>query len=70
MRFISSRTIQAPRCPNGVTLIKTAMADVVASQVSVRDLKTHRSEWLGRVQSGEVVEVASRVVAGANDVAG
>ena len=51
-------------------MIKTAMADVVASQVSVRDLKTHRSEWLGRVQSGEVVEVASRVVAGANDVAG
>lgn len=45
------------------------MADVVTSQVSVRDLKTHLSEWLGRVQSGEVVEVASRVVAGANDVA-
>ena len=35
------------------------MADVVASQVSVRDLKTHLSEWLGRVQSGEVVEVTS-----------
>lgn len=33
------------------------MADVVASQVSVRDLKTHLSEWLGRVQAGEVVEV-------------
>ena len=35
------------------------MADVVASQVSVRDLKTHLSEWLGRVQAGEVVEVTS-----------
>jgi len=28
-----------------------------ASQVSVRDLKTHLSAWLGRVQTGEVVEV-------------
>jgi prevent-host-death family protein len=28
-----------------------------ASQVSVRDLKTHLSAWLGRVQSGEVVEI-------------
>jgi prevent-host-death family protein len=27
--------------------------------VSVRDLKTHLSEWLGRVQAGEVVEVTS-----------
>ena len=35
------------------------MADVVASQVSVRDLKTHLSEWLARAQSGEVVEVTS-----------
>jgi len=25
----------------------------------VRDLKTHLSEWLGRVQAGEVVEVTS-----------
>jgi prevent-host-death family protein len=35
------------------------MAEVVASQVSVRDLKTHLSAWLGRVQAGEVVEVTS-----------
>jgi prevent-host-death family protein len=35
------------------------MADVVASQVSVRDLKTHLSEWLARAQAGEVVEVTS-----------
>jgi prevent-host-death family protein len=35
------------------------VSDVVASQVSVRDLKTHLSEWLGRVQAGEVVEVTS-----------
>jgi prevent-host-death family protein len=35
------------------------VADVVASQVSVRDLKTHLSEWLARVRSGEVVEVTS-----------
>lgn len=25
----------------------------------MRDLKTHLSEWLGRVQAGEVVEVTS-----------
>lgn len=36
------------------------MADVVASQVSVQDLKTHLSEWLARAQAGEVVEVTSR----------
>ena len=35
------------------------MPEVVASQVSVRDLKTHLSAWLGRVQAGEVVEVTS-----------
>ena len=35
------------------------MADVVASQASVRDLKTHLSEWLARAQSGKVVEVTS-----------
>ncbi|GDX74499.1 hypothetical protein LBMAG40_11560 [Cyanobium sp.] len=35
------------------------MSEVVASQVSVRDLKTHLSEWLARAQSGEVVEVTS-----------
>lgn len=35
------------------------MSEVVASQVSVRDLKTHLSEWLARVQGGEVVEVTS-----------
>jgi len=35
------------------------MKDVVASQVSVRDLKTHLSKWLARAQAGEVVEVTS-----------
>lgn len=35
------------------------VSQVVASQVSVRDLKTHLSELLGRVQGGEVVEVTS-----------
>jgi prevent-host-death family protein len=35
------------------------MTDVVAKQVSVRDLKTHLSEWLARAQAGEVVEVTS-----------
>ena len=45
--------------PSVVASAELGMADVVASQVSVRDLKTHLSEWLGRVQSGEVVEVTS-----------
>ncbi len=45
--------------PNVVTLADAVMADVVASQVSVRDLKTHLSEWLARAQAGEVVEVTS-----------
>lgn len=45
--------------PSVVTPAESAVPEVVASQVSVRDLKTHLSEWLGRVQSGEVVEVTS-----------
>lgn len=45
--------------PSVVALAEPAMADVVASQVSVRDLKTHLSEWLARAQAGEVVEVTS-----------
>jgi prevent-host-death family protein len=35
------------------------MADVVAAQVSVRELKTHLSAWLARAQAGDVVEVTS-----------
>ena len=35
------------------------VSEIVASQVSVRDLKTHLSEWLARAQSCEVVEVTS-----------
>jgi prevent-host-death family protein len=42
-----------------VTFAHLSMEDVVTAQVSVRDLKTHLSEWLGRVQAGEVVEVTS-----------
>jgi prevent-host-death family protein len=34
-------------------------SDGAANRVSVRDLKTHLSAWLGRVQAGEVVEVTS-----------
>jgi prevent-host-death family protein len=34
-------------------------SDGAAIRVSVRDLKTHLSAWLGRVQAGEVVEVTS-----------
>jgi len=42
-----------------VTHGASSLSEVVASQVSVRDLKTHLSEWLARAQSGEVVEVTS-----------
>jgi len=56
---MSTGIILASTRPNVVTLSETDMADVVASQVSVRDLKTHLSEWLGRVQAGEEVEVTS-----------
>ena len=45
--------------PSVVASAEPAMSEVVASQVSVRDLKTHLSQWLGRVQAGEVVEVTS-----------
>ena len=45
--------------PSVVASVESVVSEVVASQVSVRDLKTHLSEWLGRVQSGEVVEVTS-----------
>lgn len=34
-------------------------SDGAASRVSLRDLKTHLSAWLGRFQAGEVVEVTS-----------
>jgi prevent-host-death family protein len=45
--------------PSVVASAELAISEVVASQVSVRDLKTHLSQWLGRVQAGEVVEVTS-----------
>jgi prevent-host-death family protein len=44
---------------NVVAYVAPSVSEVVASQVSVRDLKTHLSEWLARAQSGEVVEVTS-----------
>jgi prevent-host-death family protein len=45
--------------PNVVASGVSVVPEVVASQVSVRDLKTHLSEWLGRVQAGEEVEITS-----------
>jgi prevent-host-death family protein len=45
--------------PSVVASEQSAVSEVVASQVSVRDLKTHLSEWLARAQCGEVVEVTS-----------
>jgi len=53
------RSVSTQIRPNVVTPTEPGMADEVASQVSVRDLKTHLSEWLARAQSGEVVEVTS-----------
>lgn len=35
------------------------MTDVVAIQVPVRELKTHLSQWLARVEAGEVLEITS-----------
>jgi len=45
--------------PSVVASKESGVSKVVASQVSVRDLKTHLSEWLGRVQAGEEVEITS-----------
>lgn len=45
--------------PSVVALVESGVAEVVASQVSVRNLKTHLSQWLARARSGEVVEVTS-----------
>ncbi|WP_255440935.1 type II toxin-antitoxin system Phd/YefM family antitoxin [Synechococcus sp. HK01-R] len=53
------RGMSAEIRPNVVALAKSVVSEVVASQVSVRDLKTHLSEWLSRVQAGEEVEVTS-----------
>jgi prevent-host-death family protein len=50
----------APIDPSAVVALEeAAMDDVVASRVSVRELKTHLSAWLARAQAGEVVEVTS-----------
>lgn len=48
-----------PAAANVVANPGQSMEDVVASRVSVRDLKTHLSQWLARAQAGEVVEVTS-----------
>ena len=64
--FSGSRLFLPPAPPARAAMLAAAnmttkpgktMADVVASQVSVRDLKTHLSQWLARAQAGEVVEV-------------
>lgn len=53
------RGMSAEIRPTVVASAESVVSEVVASQVSVRDLKTHLSEWLGRVQAGEEVEVTS-----------
>ena len=60
-RWLRRTTNAAPwrEAAKVVTNRGSGVSEVVASQVSVRDLKTHLSEWLGRVQGGEVVEVTS-----------
>lgn len=45
--------------PIVVTISEQSMEDVVATQVAVRDLKTHLSQWLARAQAGEVVVITS-----------
>lgn len=35
-------------------MVERKMADVVANQVSVRDLKTHLYDWFARVQPEEM----------------
>ena len=45
--------------PSVVASAQSGMEDVVASQVSVRDLKTHLSEWLARAQSAKLVRIGS-----------
>jgi hypothetical protein len=45
--------------PKVVASAGKAMTAVVATQVSVRELKTHLCEWLSRAQAGEVVGVTS-----------
>jgi prevent-host-death family protein len=51
--------VTAQTQPSVVATAESDVSEVVACQVSVRDLKTHLSEWLGRVQAGEEVEVTS-----------
>ena len=38
---------------------ESAISDVVARQVSARNLKTHLSVWLARAQGGDVMEITS-----------
>jgi len=58
---MAARSASVPPCLQDkvVTSEEIKVADVVANQVSVRDLKTHLSTWLARAQAGEVVEVTS-----------
>ena len=51
-----SSPAQANR-PSVVAMAAATMTAVVASQMSVRELKTHLCEWLARDQAGEVVGV-------------
>ena len=53
------RSVSREIRPIVVAEAESAVSDVVANQVSMRELKTHLSEWLSRVQAGEVVEVTS-----------
>ena len=48
-----SSPAQANR-PSVVAMAAATMTAVVASQMSVRELKTHLCEWLTRAQAGEI----------------
>lgn len=45
--------------PDGRVKSEVFAGDRPTSQVSVRELKAHLSQWLARVQAGELVEVTS-----------
>ena len=53
-----SSPAQANR-PSVVSIATATMTAAVASQMSVRELKTHLCEWLARDQIGEVLGVTS-----------
>jgi prevent-host-death family protein len=56
---VTDQSVNSQSSPGERVKSEEFTGDIPTSQVSVRELKAHLSQWLARAQAGELVEITS-----------